>query len=240
MKSYVLVLKTVLLNNFRAVRTRYVRIDDKKQNAKNKLSNATNAALALLGIAVIIVLMSIMTHALAFLSALEGLHVKLLSTMLTCVQITVLILGFSGVTSNMFFSKDNEFLSSLPVRPEAVFSAKLTVVYLNDLIVGSVFLIPLLVSYVVGVILGGATLPLYFYFMMPVVALTIPVVPLAIISVLSFPMVKIVSYFKNKAIVTLVLSVVMFLGFFAIYMVFVRYIDKFVGSGANKSERFIQ
>ena len=31
MKSYVLVLKTVLLNNFRAVRTRYVRIDDKKQ-----------------------------------------------------------------------------------------------------------------------------------------------------------------------------------------------------------------
>ena len=234
MKSYVLVLKTVLLNNFRAVRTRYVRIDDKKQNAKNKLSNATNAALALLGIAVIIVLMSIMTHALAFLSALEGLHVKLLSTMLTCVQITVLILGFSGVTSNMFFSKDNEFLSSLPVRPEAVFSAKLTVVYLNDLIVGSVFLIPLLVSYVVGVIQGGATLPLYFYFMIPVIALTIPVVPLAIISVLSFPMVKIVSYFKNKAIVTLVLSVVMFLGFFAIYMVFVRYIDKFVGSGAAK------
>lgn len=66
MKSYVLVLKTVLLNNFRAVRTRYVRIDDRKQKAKNKLSNATNAALALLGIAVIIVLMSIMTHALAF------------------------------------------------------------------------------------------------------------------------------------------------------------------------------
>lgn len=234
MKSYVLVLKTVLLNNFRAVRTRYVRINDKKLNAKNKLSNATNAALALLGIAVIIVLMSIMTHALAFLSALEGLHVKLLSTMLTCVQITVLILGFSGVTSNMFFSKDNEFLSSLPVRPEAVFSAKLTVVYLNDLIVGSVFLIPLLVSYVVGVIQGGATLPMYFYFMIPVAMLTIPVVPLAIISVLSFPMVKIVSYFKNKAIVTLVLSVVMFLGFFAIYMVFVKNIDKFVGSGAAK------
>ena len=70
--------------------------------------------------------------------------------------------------------------------------------------------------------------------MIPVVALTIPVVPLAIISVLSFPMVKIVSYFKNKAIVTLVLSVVMFLGFFVIYMVFVRYIDKFVGSGAAK------
>ncbi|UKI51522.1 MAG: hypothetical protein L6V79_04655 [Clostridium sp.] len=185
------------------------------------MANATNSALALLGIAVIIVLMSIMTHALAFLSALEGLHVKLLSTMLTCVQITVLILGFSGVTSNMFFSKDNEFLSSLPVRPEAVFSAKLTVVYLNDLIVGSVFLIPLLVSYVVGVIQGGATLPMYFFnFMTPVAMLTIPVVPLAIISVLSFPMVKIVSYFKNKAIVTLVLSVVMFLGFFAIYMVF--------------------
>lgn len=63
MKSYVLVLKTVLLNNFRAVRTRYVRSDDKKQNAKNKLSNATNAALALLGIAVIIVLMSTKTRA---------------------------------------------------------------------------------------------------------------------------------------------------------------------------------
>ena len=71
MKLYVLVLKTVLLNNFRAVRTRYVRSDDRKQKAKNKLSNATNSALALLGIAVIIVLMSIMTHALAFLSALE-------------------------------------------------------------------------------------------------------------------------------------------------------------------------
>ncbi|UKI13800.1 MAG: hypothetical protein L6V85_06365 [Clostridiales bacterium] len=136
----------------------------------------------------------------------------------------------------MFFSKDNEFLSSLPVRPEAVFSAKLTVVYLNDLIVGSVFLIPLLVSYVVGVIQGGAALPLYFFiFMIPVAMLTIPVVPLAIISVLSFPMVKIVSYFKNKAIVTLVLSVVMFLGFFAIYMVFVRYIDKSRGHGRGES-----
>lgn len=121
MKSYVLVLKTVLLNNFRAVRTRYVRSDDRKQKAKNKLSNATNSALALLGIAVIIVLMSIMTHALAFLSALEGLHVKLLSTMLTCVQITVLILGFSGVTSNMFFSKDNEFCQVCPYVPRRFF-----------------------------------------------------------------------------------------------------------------------
>lgn len=127
--------------------------------------------------------------------------------------------GVFGRNVKYVLFKGQRILSSLPVRPEAVFSAKLTVVYLNDLIVGSVFLIPLLVSYVVGVIQGGATLPMYFYFMIPVATLTIPVVPLAIISVLSFPMVKIVSYFKNKAIVTLVLSVVMFLGFFAIYMV---------------------
>lgn len=234
MKSYILLLKTVLLNNYRTAKTRYVKSDDKKQNAKNKISNVSNAAFALVGIGIIVVMMSLMMHTIAFLAALEGLHVKLLSSMLTGVQITVLILGFSSVTSNVYFSKDNEFLSSLPVTSQTVFSVKLTVVYLNDLLVGTVFLVPMLVSYVAGVIQAGATLPLYFYFMIPVVALTTPVVPLAIISVLSFPMIKIVSYFKNKSVITLVLSILMFLGFFAIYMVFVENMDKYVGSDAAK------
>lgn len=234
MKTYALLLKTALVNNYRAVKTKYVKSDDKKQSAKSKLSNSINGAVAILGVGIIVVLMSLMTHSIAFLSALEGLHVQLLSSMLTAGQITILILGFSSVTSNMYFSKDNEFLSSLPVSPETIFSVKLTVVYLNDMLVGAVFLLPMLISYVVGVLQAGATLPMYFYFMIPVVILTTPITPLAIISILSFPMIKIVSYFKNKSIVTLVLSVLMFLGFFALYMVFVKNMEKLLGQGATK------
>lgn len=227
MKLYFKLLKTVLLNNFRSLKSRFIS-DKNGKDAKKKAATVFGAVMMILGVGVMVFFLSAVVYVIAGISVFDNLHVKLLSTIISGVQIMVMLFGVTGVLSNTYFSKDNEFLSSLPVRPQTVFSVKLTVIYLNELAICTVFMLPAIIAYAAGCVNAGTTFPMYFYFMIPVVLITTPVIPLAIVSVLSFPLIRIVAYFKNKSVTTLILNILLFVAFFAVYVLLADKIGRFV------------
>lgn len=227
MKLYLKLLKTVLLNNFRSMKGRFIS-DKNGKDAKRKAATVFGAVMMILGVGVMVFILSAVVYVIAGISVFDNMHVKLLSTIISGVQIMVMLFGVTGVLSNTYFSKDNEFLSSLPVRPQTIFSVKLTVIYLNELALCTVFMLPAIISYAAGCVNAGASFPMYFYFMIPVVLITTPVIPLAIVSVLSFPLIRIVAYFKNKSVTTLILNILLFVAFFAVYVLLADRIGRFV------------
>lgn len=227
MKLYFKLLKTVLLNNFRSLKSRFIS-DKNGKDAKRKAATVFGAVMMILGVGVMVFILSAVVYVIAGISVFDNMHVKLLSTIISGVQIMVMLFGVTGVLSNTYFSKDNEFLSSLPVRPQTIFSVKLTVIYLNELALCTVFMLPAIISYAAGCVNAGASFPMYFYFMIPVVLITTPVIPLAIVSVLSFPLIRIVAYFKNKSVTTLILNILLFVAFFAVYVLLADKIGRFV------------
>lgn len=227
MKLYLKLLKTVLLNNFRSLKGRFIS-DKNGKDAKKKAATVFGAVMMILGVGVMVFILSAVVYVIAGISVFDNMHVKLLSTIISGVQIMVMLFGVTGVLSNTYFSKDNEFLSSLPVRPQTIFSVKLTVIYLNELALCTVFMLPAIISYAAGCVNAGASFPMYFYFMIPVVLITTPVIPLAIVSVLSFPLIRIVAYFKNKSVTTLILNILLFVAFFAVYVLLADKIGRFV------------
>lgn len=227
MKLYLKLLKTVLLNNFRSLKGRFIS-DKNGKDAKRKAATVFGAVMMILGVGVMVFILSAVVYVIAGISVFDNMHVKLLSTIISGVQIMVMLFGVTGVLSNTYFSKDNEFLSSLPVRPQTIFLVKLTVIYLNELALCTVFMLPAIISYAAGCVNAGASFPMYFYFMIPVVLITTPVIPLAIVSVLSFPLIRIVAYFKNKSVTTLILNILLFVAFFAVYVLLADRIGRFV------------
>lgn len=227
MKLYFKLLKTVLLNNFRSLKSRFIS-DKNGKDAKKKAATVFGAVMMILGVGVMVFFLSAVVYVIAGISVFDNLHVKLLSTIISGVQIMVMLFGVTGVLSNTYFSKDNEFLSSLPVRPQTVFSVKLMVIYLNELAICTVFMLPAIIAYAAGCVNAGATFPMYFYFMIPVVLITTPIIPLAIVSVMSFPLIRIVAYFKNKSVTTLIMNILLFVAFFAVYVLLADRIGRFV------------
>lgn len=227
MKDYFLVLKVLLKNNFRAGKNKYVDYGDEKAKRKRKAAKTANVVMFSLGIAVILAAVYVIVHVMAMMTAMEGLGTYFLSSMLTAGQIIIVVFGMSSVLSNLFFSKDNEFLASLPVKPATVFAVKMTVIYINEFLMSAVLLLSIIAAFISGSVIGGVSLPIYFYFLIPVIFILEPIVPLAIVSILSFPLIKVVGFFKNRSAATLVFSVLSFVLFMVLYMALVPNLEKF-------------
>ena len=128
--------------------------------------------------------------------------------------VAVLVFGTMGVFSYIYYSRDNEFLLSLPVSPSTVYFAKLTVVYVQEFAVSAVFIAPALI------VTGVMTAPPAVFWVMTVLALVlVPVCPLLLCSLIAVPLMRVASFFKNKGMMGAVLLILLFAAFMAAYMV---------------------
>ncbi|MDR1939307.1 MAG: hypothetical protein LBQ40_00735 [Clostridiales bacterium] len=126
----------------------------------------------------------------------------------------VMFFGLISMIQVMFFSADAEFLFSLPISPSRVFLAKLLIVYVSELALSAVILVPLTLSFGIG--FGADAL---FYAMLPFAVLILPLIPLLIIALLSFPVMYVVSFLKNKSTAALIVAILAFTGFMSLYIV---------------------
>jgi ABC-2 type transport system permease protein len=95
-------------------------------------------------------------------------------------MITVFIFGIAGVIGILFGSKDIELLAALPLKPGAVFAAKFTLVYLTELAITLFFVAPAIIIY--GVLASGG---IWFYVQGIFAMLLLPLLPLAVSSVIA-------------------------------------------------------
>jgi ABC-2 type transport system permease protein len=114
-------------------------------------------------------------------------------------QIVTLIFGLFFILGIMFFAKDSEFLSSLPLPQWQVFSSKFLLVYTNEIILTLAITAPPVIIYGIGTSSG-----VFFYLKAFLILLFLPFLPLAIASLLSMLLMGAVSKTKHRDAISIV------------------------------------
>lgn len=128
-----------------------------------------------------------------------------LTYIITMQQVVVLFFGIGGMLGTIYFSKDAEFLLSMPLKPSAIYAVKLTCVYIYELITSVGLAIITLLPFGIG-----ASMPFWYYIQMLLVTLILPMLPLLLCSIIAIPLMWFVSFFKNKGIITSFVYVIIF------------------------------
>ncbi|MDR3263372.1 MAG: hypothetical protein LBT30_03595 [Clostridiales bacterium] len=146
-----------------------------------------------------------------------GVSADFLSMIFGAVVLIVFFFGLTAMLQVIFFSKDAEFLMSLPYSNVKLFLAKMSVVYISELLTSFVIILPLMIAFGAGSAAGGLGVSALYYIMIPFAIILLPLIPLLLIALLSFPLMYIVNFFKNKSIMSLIGIMLLFVGFFAVY-----------------------
>ena len=163
--------------------------------AKSTKKTIFKVVTTLLKFAVITALIYFAFYILSYLrlvSLLPGVPLNLFTALLTImVSLSIIVCSF-GLVKTLYHAKDNALLLTLPAKRTTVFTSKLIVYYIYDLIRNLSFLLPLFVAY--GLVNGMA---IYYYFWLIFAMLLISAVPVMIGALLSIPLVFITNFVKQ-------------------------------------------
>lgn len=184
---------------------------DPKQRKKQIASYVVLAVVMLpLIIAVCVVLYSVTGEIKA-----AGMLDSLLASIMLAAQIMVLFFGVVTFLAVMYFSKDNEFLLSLPVKPVEIYLTKLLMVYLSHFAISTLILLPVFITTAIA---AQITTVSYYIFAILGIFL-VPMMPLLLVSIIALPLAYIVNYFRKNATLATIVGMVVFIGLFAAYFV---------------------
>lgn len=210
-KQYKALIKALAINTFNVGAKKLTR----KKSAK--VAGAVGMGFAVFFIMAYIAVMSV-TMTLAAYD--NGVLYEYLYFVLFLGQTAVLFFGGFAAMNYLYFSRDNALLSTLPIGTGTLFAAKFSLTYAAELFFAAIILFPMLTTTgVVGLIYNlGFN---WTYFLVEIVAiLFVPILPLALITALSMPLMRLVAFFKKRAvgsgIVLAILYTLVFVVYFAV------------------------
>lgn len=135
---------------------------------------------------------------------------------ITIGQIIVIVFGLIMMLNTLYFSKDSEFALPLPLKPMTIYAAKLTSVYIFELLTSFIITIAVLLPLGIGASIGaGYYITLLFAFIF------IPILPLLLASLVAIPLMYVVNFFRNKGFLSTIAFVLMFVVLFGGYYLLV-------------------
>ena len=146
----------------------------------------------------------------AVLSALMEMNMAdlLLDLAVMGAMVSTLILAFFFILSSLYFTRDNAFMASLPVKPRTLLAAKLTDVWLSEMAGSALFLLPAGLLY--GIRMGQSP---GFFLRLVLVLIGAPVIPVAIVAFLSTLLIRLSSLWKRREAMATV-GGILFLGIY--------------------------
>ena len=119
-------------------------------------------------------------------------------------ELFILLFGLYYVISAFYFSRDLEFLIPLPLKPFEVIASKFAVILFNEYLTVMAIVLPVLVGY--GV-LARAGLPYWTNGL--IIYLFLPVIPLAVVSILVVALMRVVNISRKKDALILLGSILL-------------------------------
>lgn len=132
-----------------------------------------------------------------------------------------LFMSFFYVLSALFFSRDIPMVSALPISSRTLLGAKLLMIVLREGVIALLINLPMMIFYGLEV---GAGIGLYLKVIL--YSLFIPVLPIAVVTLLSFLLIRLSALWKRREMLTIVVSFVLLLGFIAAEMSFFAFVDE--------------
>jgi ABC-2 type transport system permease protein len=190
---------------------------DNSKQAKRKRNNAI-AVYIILGVTLlpIAAVIAVATYGLGLATPLERAP-SVLSLLILATQGFVLLFGVPGLISHIFNAKDGERLLPLPVATPVLFSAKLAIVYIDELISAAIGVAVLVIPYGIGAGLGIA-----FWLALPILLLFIPMLPLIVACIICFPLSWLLRKVGNNGIAKSILQLALFVAVMAGYMMLLQ------------------
>ena len=147
-----------------------------------------------------------------------GMGAEMLAAVFTMAQIMVLMLSAFTYINSMFFAKDNEIVLNMPLRGVEIFSAKLIATYLNELVISALVTIPVaVITAAAGIQAGyGSMFGAGYWILIPFAIALLPVMPLLLLSIVSFPIALLVQKASKYPVLSAVLQAVLLLAFIAL------------------------
>lgn len=133
-----------------------------------------------------------------FLSALrltslnKGIPTNFFSIIFSIMIVLSIIVGTYGLSKNLYSSKDNQVLLTLPTSRQALFFSKMAVYAIYEFIRNIFYILPLLVAY--GLV---NAMPIYYYAWLIVANIIITLFTISISSLLSIPFLFISLFIKK-------------------------------------------
>lgn len=186
-----------------------------KMSFENKKKrNNFIAVLILLGICFLvpIALVCVFVYSMSYLAYQSGELPQFLSVIFLLTQVMIVVFGLMIFVQTIYFSKDNEFLLSLPVKQSDIYLSKFFTVLLSEMIISAVAIIPTTISMAVALSNFGVSVSPLYYLMMVLAIPLMALLPVLLISILSFPLVKIMTFFKKKPFLNTLLSAFLIVG----------------------------
>ncbi len=179
-------------------------------------------------------------YATATLAFQQGGTVEMLSGVFSISQLSVLFLSAFSYISSMFFAKDNEITLNFPVPQITVFSAKLLVTYVNELLISTIVILPASVITAVAASQAGVSLGAQFYLLIPVAVLLLPLLPMLLLSIVSFPIALVIRKLSKRPVLGAIVQAVFLIAFVAgIY--YLSYSTSYsVGNGEDQALNIAQ
>lgn len=217
MKKYLSLVKLLFVQQYRV----------KPQQGKRK-KGGTIAAYIILGLCFLPMLFGLAT-AMYFLGLVtrDVDNVSNIASMLIFLcQGVVLFFGIPTLISNVFSAKDADKLLFLPIRSVTIFSAKLTVVYLNEVITTAIMIIATLLPFGIGLAAGPA-----YYLLLIIALFLIPLLPMLVGSIAAIPLSALIAKLGKSGTLKIVLQIVLFVVIMAVYMIGMYQLGFIGGSG---------
>jgi ABC-2 type transport system permease protein len=163
-------------------------------------------------------------------------NTELISIVILVTQIISFVFATGYVLSNLFMSKENVLLMVLPVSPNEIFISKIVLLYVQELIINTLYTLPLLV--IVG--LSSPGLSLSYYYLMPALLILLPVLPLALASIVAVPLMFLIRFLKKHLILWSLLILGCFAYGFTIYMKAVKAVTLVFNSRSRQIEEILK
>ncbi len=214
-KQYQSLLKTYALNLFA--------FSGKKQAVERtsgikKLGKVGVIALAGVGIIGVFAYLILVAYELTVASISSGRVEELQYAFIAMAQVTVLVFGIASLLNNLYFAKDNALLCSLPFKKGVVFSAKFTVTYIGELLFAALIYLPLAItSLIVLMQYEYSGVNALSFIVVVINLLFIPTLPLFVATIISQPLMWLVSLLKKRSLGNSIVMILCYVGFFAIY-----------------------
>ncbi len=176
---------------------------DKKE--KNKYITTLAVLAVCIGIPYIFMLVNM--FGLLKASAELGYLAEILSIGFFASQLLTFVFGLFAYVNIMYFSKDNEFLFTLPLRPVSIFWAKFITILLYELIFSVVTVLPMSIVAIIATA-GIGAFEIGIVLMMLPATILLPLMAILVIAILSYPIMKIMQYFKKRPIVGAVFTII--------------------------------
>jgi ABC-2 type transport system permease protein len=156
-----------------------------------------------------------------------GQERALLSLGVLAGQLLILIFGIYYVISAFYFSRDLEMLIPLPLRPSEVMLSKFAVIAINEYLTVAAVVLPVVITF--GVLAKGGV---GYWVNAVLVYAALPIIPLAVVSVLVVAMMRFINVSRKKDILILAGSILLIVLALGLQFAAGRVPDKEVNSQA--------